>query len=92
MTWYRKRAPAPQHADPRVRILVMLLNRRSEPSAVAFERAGLNQSSLRDWRRGRAPRVSNLEAALNAIGYELCIRHRETRAVVELPSNAMVQS
>jgi ribosome-binding protein aMBF1 (putative translation factor) len=40
-------------------------------------RSGVSSSAMRKWRRGeRNPRISELEAVINAMGYDLVIREK----------------
>jgi transcriptional regulator with XRE-family HTH domain len=52
------------------------LNRSFE--SIAFE-SGVNRSTIAGWTSGRFPigSVANVEAVLNALGYELVARKRE---------------
>ena len=41
------------------------------------KRAGVTSSAMRKWRRGeRNPRISELEAVINALGYRLLIKEK----------------
>lgn len=42
------------------------------------KRSGVTSSAMRKWRRGeRNPRISELEAVVNAMGYKIVIREAE---------------
>jgi transcriptional regulator with XRE-family HTH domain len=38
------------------------------------ERAGLGEGTITKWRKNRSPQVEALEAAINALGYELTVK------------------
>lgn len=40
------------------------------------ERSGVAAKTLKDWRRHGSPTITNLEACLNVLGLELCVRAR----------------
>jgi len=35
--------------------------------------AGVGESTLREWRRGRSPQIDNVDAVLGALGYRLTV-------------------
>lgn len=35
--------------------------------------AGIGESTLREWRRGRSPQINNVDAMLGALGYRLTV-------------------
>ena len=73
------------HANchPIVRQFIAILNRERITLTSVAARAGLERHTLAMWRVRRNPNLVTLEAALNAIGYEL----RVTRARDEAPAS-----
>lgn len=41
------------------------------------DRAGLGRDTVREWRYRCNPGIANFEAALNVLGYELCIKQKK---------------
>lgn len=67
----------PENASPLIRQLFELLNRRKITIASVARKSGVQVSTICDWRSRRSPTVANLQAVLNAIGYELVIGRRD---------------
>jgi transcriptional regulator with XRE-family HTH domain len=66
-----KMEPAHIAAHDAVRLLFDVANTIGMGVTDLADRAGVNRSSIRMWRRNRSPGVDNLEACLNVIGYRL---------------------
>lgn len=64
---------APTTAHPFVRHLFDLMNEHRVGVVALAGLAGVNKNTLKDWRVRTMPRVSDLQACLNALGYELVI-------------------
>ena len=65
------------NAHPLVRKLFTTMNERRISKKWLSERAGVDYTSFADWQySGYRPHLGNLEACLNAIGYELVIQKR----------------
>ena len=62
----------PRHAHPFVRQLIAAIIRQGRTCRAVAEEAGLERTSFYQWRRV-LPRLDNLEAALNVLGYRLAI-------------------
>jgi len=63
--------------DPLVWGLHSLLIKREIPCAYCARKSGISLPTLYKWFKGRnVPTISNFQAALNAIGYELVIAPR----------------
>lgn len=70
-------ASIPQHAHPLVRQFYDLARRHKKPIRTIGRRAGVDDSTIGGWRERHGPTVANLEAALNVLGYRLCIVRNE---------------
>jgi hypothetical protein len=75
-TRWRGKIPVPQHVHPTVREFFRLLNAEKTTLTEVGQRGGFRRRTLSAWRYNREPRVSNLDAALNVMGYELVVRRR----------------
>lgn len=69
-------------AHPTVRWFNDALIRSTLSDEWVSARAGVANTCLWQWRRGRRPRVDMLDAALGALGYQLAIVDAETGEVV----------
>lgn len=67
------------NCHPLVRRFIDLLNRERITLTSVAERAGLERHTIAMWRIRRNPNLITLEAALNAIGFELRICPRQER-------------
>lgn len=72
-TW-RGNLSIPPHTPPLVRKLFEIANRDKTLLCEIAERAGLKRGTIKDWRHKSNPSVPNLQAAFNALGYELVVR------------------
>ena len=61
----------PAHAHPLVRLLFQELRTKQIPMHDLCRRSGLSINTVINWRAANAPNLTNIEAALNAIGYDL---------------------
>ena len=66
----------PENASRLVRELFEILNRNKFTIRAVAQRSGVNEGTISDWRARRSPTLANIEAVLNACGYELSIRER----------------
>lgn len=71
----RPRKP-PEHAHPLVKQFFREMDQRQAQQNVLCEVAGLATSTVEQWRYKTNPTIINFDAALNALGLELCIRER----------------
>lgn len=62
------------NVDPLVRDLFALANRKGVTRKGLAEAAGVAPLTVKYWQEGRVPGVSNLQAAFNALGYEMAVR------------------
>ena len=74
---YRGRVYVPENASPVVRKLFQLINLHHVGLKQLSKRSGVALSTIADWRNRRSPSLANIEATLNALGYELTVRKRE---------------
>jgi hypothetical protein len=74
---WRKPLPIPKHAHPIVRELYRQMNRQQTTMLEVAERSGLRRQTIWDWANRVNPRLSDLEAALNVLGFELAIREMD---------------
>ena len=61
----------PVHTHPLVRLLFQELRTRQIPMNDLCRRSGLSINTVINWRSSNAPSLINIEAALNAVGYDL---------------------
>jgi hypothetical protein len=61
----------PPHTHPLVRLLFQELRTRQIPMHDLCSRSGLSINTVINWRAANTPNLINIEAALNAIGYDL---------------------
>ena len=66
----------PSRGLPLVRLLFDLINQENVALSTVSKRSGVSVSTISDWRWRRSPSVTNLEAVLNVMGYELSIRRK----------------
>lgn len=66
-----------QHSHPLVRMLFEEAHRQRLPQKTWAARAGLSHDTLKDWKTRSSPRLVNIEAAANVLGFELVLRRRE---------------
>jgi transcriptional regulator with XRE-family HTH domain len=67
----------PKKAHPLVKEMFGIMNEQKTMINAVAERAGLKRGSISDWRYRRTPTVTNFEAALNTLGFELVIREKK---------------
>ncbi|MBV5269020.1 MAG: helix-turn-helix transcriptional regulator [Afipia sp.] len=73
---WRGKLPVPQKAHPLVRQFVDHANEQKTTIKEIATRAGMRRSTIGSWFHKSAPSVVMLEAALNVLGLELCIRKK----------------
>ncbi len=66
--------PRPINRDPLIRQLIGLINRNKLNATEIASKAGLTENAIHVWARKSSPRIQNLEAALNVMGYKLAIK------------------
>ena len=65
------------NAHPLVKHIFTAMNERRITKKAMAQKAGVEYSSFASWQyRGYRPHLANLEACLNALGYELVVRKR----------------
>lgn len=74
---WRGKLPVSDHVDPLVQRLFEILNEQMTTIGEAADRAGISRQTFWNWRTSTNPRVGDLQAALNVMGYELVIRKRK---------------
>ena len=85
-TPWRGRLPIPPHCHPLVRVLVEEANAQMTTLQEIADRAGFRRGTVSGWRYTAMPRVADLEAALNVLGLELCVRRRQEARRPEGPT------
>lgn len=63
-----------EHSHPLVRKFVQIMHKHKTSFREVSSRTNIGVDTLRFWQGRHVPRVDLLDAALNAIGYELHIR------------------
>lgn len=71
---FRGKLTVPDRADPLVRQCIEIMNEEMETVRGVTERSGVSAWTIRQWRGRAMPKVRDLQAVLNSMGYELCIR------------------
>lgn len=66
--------PPPEKAHPLARQLFELMAEERVTILDLAEKAGVNRNTLTWWKGKSKPQLDLLEACLNSLGYELCIR------------------
>ena len=64
----------PEHAHPLVVFMTKEQNRQQIGDHDLAEKVGVAPETLKQWRSRRSPLVHNIQAALNALGYELVVK------------------
>lgn len=70
---WRGKLPIPPHAHPIVRRLFEIMNSQQTLLREVSRRSGIAYDTISCWRTNRQPSLPNIEAALNAVGYEIKI-------------------
>lgn len=70
---FRPHSPA-ERAHPLVRRLFAEMNEQQCSQQTMSERSGINKNTFRSWRTKAVPRLDDLEACLNVLGFELAIQ------------------
>ena len=70
---FRPHSPA-ERAHPLVRRLFAEMNEQQCSQQTLSERSGINKNTFRSWRTKAVPRLDDLEACLNVLGFELAIQ------------------
>lgn len=66
-----------QNLHPAVQFLFEEMAFQRRHGTEVMTRAGMGQSAATDWKRGVDPHISNLEAALNVLGYRISVERME---------------
>ena len=68
-----KRIPAASlmGVSPQVRDLFLIAEAANMPMGQLAERAGVHEKQFVEWRKGRTPKLANIEACYNVLGYTL---------------------
>ncbi len=68
--WRGKLSPGPK-AHPLIKQLFTLMNEHQTTMVELGERVGLGRQTISGWRYNRTPNLRDIEAAFNALGYDL---------------------
>jgi len=80
-TRWRGQIPIPPKAHPLVRRLIRIANAKQVTLTEIALESGVAPKTISDWRYRSAPSLTNFEAALNALGYEIKIVERKGGSV-----------
>jgi hypothetical protein len=80
-TRWRGQIPIPPKAHPLVRRLIRIANAKQVTLTEIAMESGVAPKTISDWRYRSAPSLTNFEAALNALGYEIKIVERKGGSV-----------
>ena len=70
-----QRAKVAPRSHPLIKYIWRSINEQQTSQELVAERAGVSSSTMRKWRRAdRSPSLLQIEAVLNVLGYDLCIR------------------
>lgn len=64
----------PVKVHPLVKFIYVEMNRQRVGIQDLSERAGLGEGTITKWKKNRSPQIEALEAAINALGYDLTVR------------------
>ena len=64
----------PSGVHPVTRRMLEALNAQHCTAAELAKRSGVHPTTIREWRRSTIPNVANINACLNVLGLELCVR------------------
>ena len=75
--YQRQKVVENKAVHPFIRFIWRKMNEELWSQEDLAKRAGVTSSAMRKWRRGeRNPRISELQAVINAMGYDLVIREK----------------
>lgn len=74
----KKKLPI-DNGNPAVKFFFDEMHRKGYTESDVAMRIGLDKVTLGNWRRRTMPRIDNIEAALNFLGYHLEIKQNEER-------------
>ena len=78
MRAYRRKQPLEtKNKHQVIRFLSNEMHHQQMTSADLCERAGFAPDTLKWWRHRTMPRINDVEAALNVLGYELTVRRKK---------------
>lgn len=75
LNWRRGRLNIPEHCPRLIRLVFQILNEEKATITEVSKRAGLSQRTISRWRRN-TPNITDWEAFLNAMGYEVVVRRK----------------
>lgn len=75
--WRGPKFKIPKGVDPIVRFLFEEMHRQQCTDDAMTKRVGMSTNSIGKWRKDGQPRVGNLQACLNVLGYELTVRRKK---------------
>lgn len=64
------------NVDPLVRELFARANAKGFTARQIADAVGVAEGTVKHWQMGRVPGVSNIQAAFNALGYEMVVTPR----------------
>lgn len=67
----------PAGAHPLVRRLFEEMNRQQCGVLDMAERSGINKNTFRSWRTRAMPRVADLEACFNVLGFDIVVKEQK---------------
>ena len=71
-----QRAKIAPRSHPLIKYIWRAINEQQTSQQLVAERAGVSASTMRKWRQAnRSPSLLQIEAVLNVLGYDLCIRN-----------------
>lgn len=71
--------PAIINGNPIIRFLFEEMHRQQMCQMDLSERVGLHRDTLRNWRTRYTPRITDVEAALNCLGYTLKVARKKDK-------------
>lgn len=74
--WRGPKFKIPTGVDPMVRFLFEEMHRQQCTDEELQKRTGINCRTFYHWRASSQPTVGNLQACLNALGFELTVRRK----------------
>lgn len=63
----------PERGHPIIRFMIEEINRQRRNYEELAETSGVARNFAHSWRRGADPKLTNIDAVLNALGYRLIV-------------------
>lgn len=75
LRFYKK--PVPPNVHPIIKVMFEQANEQQASWKVIADRAGVDESAIAKWGVSRSPRLANIEAVLNVLGYTITVKRKK---------------